>query len=70
MKTIRFKTTINCSNCLAKVTPALDKKEGIHSWNVDISNPDKILTVETEDLSAEDIIKTVKRTGFRAEEIA
>jgi len=69
MKTIQFKTNINCTNCLAKVTPFLDRKEGIQSWNVDIDNPDKILTVETELLDAEDIVKTIKRTGFEAEEI-
>jgi len=69
MGTIKFKTNINCTNCLARVTPFLDKKEGIKSWNVDIDNPDKILTVETEDLTAEDIVKTVKRTGFEAEVI-
>lgn len=67
MKTLRFKTNINCSNCLAKVTPFLDRKEGINSWNVDTETPDKILTVETEVLEAEDILKTVKRTGFEAE---
>ena len=69
MKTLRFKTNINCSNCLAKVTPFLDRKEGIHSWSVDTDNPDKILTVETEELEREDILKTIKRTGFEAEEI-
>ncbi|MDD2246713.1 MAG: cation transporter [Proteiniphilum sp.] len=67
MRTIRFKTNINCSNCLAKVTPFLNRKEGIHSWNMELDNPDKILVVETEDLAPEDIIKTVKRTGFDAE---
>lgn len=67
MKTLRFKTNINCSNCLAKVTPFLDRKEGVNSWNVDTETPDKILTVETEVLEAEDILKTVKRTGFEAE---
>lgn len=67
MKTIQFKTNINCSNCLAKVTPFLDRKEGIQSWRVDIDTPDKILTVETELLDAEDIVKTIKRTGFEAE---
>jgi hypothetical protein len=36
---------------------------------VDIDNPDKILTVETETLTADDIVKTIKRTGFVAEEI-
>lgn len=69
MGTIKFKTNINCSNCVAKVTPFLDKKEGITSWRVDTDNPDKILIVETSDLSAEDIVKTVKRTGFEAEPI-
>ena len=69
MKTIQFKTNINCSNCLAKVTPILDRKEGIQSWRVDIDNPEKILTVETELLDAGDIVKTIKRTGFEAEEI-
>lgn len=68
MKTLRFKTNINCSNCLAKVTPSLNQKEGIASWNVDLDNPDKILTVETESLMPEDIVKTVKRVGFEATE--
>ncbi|HOT64744.1 MAG: heavy-metal-associated domain-containing protein [Dysgonomonadaceae bacterium] len=69
MKTLRFKTNINCSNCLAKVTPSLNQKEGIASWNVDLDNPDKILTVETESLMPEDIVKTVKRVGFEATEM-
>lgn len=69
MKTIHFKTNINCTNCLAKVTPFLDRKEGIQSWSVDIDNPDKRLTVETDFLDAEDIVKTIKRTGFEAEVI-
>ncbi len=69
MKTLRFKTNINCTNCLAKVTPFLDRKEGIQSWKVDIDNPDKILTVETDQLEREDILKTIKRTGFDAEPV-
>lgn len=69
MKTLRFKTNINCSNCLAKVTPSLNQKEGIASWNVDLDNPDKILTVETESLMPEDIVKIVKRVGFEATEM-
>lgn len=69
MSTIKFKTNINCANCLAKVTPVLNKKEGIESWNVDTGNPDKILTVETDTLSVEDIIETIKPTGFQVEAI-
>lgn len=67
MKTFRFKTNINCGNCLAKVSPFLNRKEGIISWSVDTDNPDKILTVQTDELEEEDILKTVMRTGFEAE---
>ena len=66
---MKFKTNINCSNCVAKVTPFLDKKVGKEFWNVDIESPDKILSVDTDDLTEEDIVKTVKRTGFEAEAI-
>ena len=69
MKTIRFKTNMMCANCVGKVTPFLNKKDGISSWNVDTKHPDKILTVETETLSPDDIVKVVKRTGFTAKEI-
>ena len=69
MKTLKFKTNIECSNCEARVKPFLDKKEGIASWKVDTDHADKVLTVETESLEAKDIIKTIKRTGFVAEEM-
>ena len=69
MKTLKFKTNIECSNCEARVKPFLDKKVGIASWQVDTNHADKILTVETDSLEAKDVIKTVKRTGFVAEEI-
>ncbi|MBF6597532.1 MAG: heavy-metal-associated domain-containing protein [Fermentimonas sp.] len=69
MKTMKFKTNINCSNCVAKVTPFLDKKTGKGSWNVDTESDDKILTVENSELTAEDIVKTIKRTGFEANQI-
>lgn len=69
MKTLKFKTNIECGNCEARVKPFLDKKEGIASWEVDTDHEDKILTVETESLQPKDIIKTIKRTGFVAEEL-
>jgi copper chaperone CopZ len=69
METMKFKTNINCSNCVAKVTPFLDKKAGKGSWSVDTESNDKILTVENNELTAEDIVKTIKRTGFEANPI-
>ena len=69
MKPMKFKTNINCSNCVAKVTPFLDKKAGKGTWNVDTESDDKILTVENSELTVEDIVKTIKRTGFEANQI-
>lgn len=59
-----FKTNINCGGCIAKVTPFLDGESQIDNWEVDTENPNKILTVETEDLSKEEIMKLVESAGF------
>ncbi|MFT4857469.1 MAG: copper chaperone [Algoriphagus sp.] len=66
MKTQKFKTNINCGNCLAKVTPILNAEPRIKSWEVDLKSEDRILTVASEDMSAEDVFKTVIKAGFIA----
>jgi copper chaperone len=70
MKTLKFKTNINCSGCVASVTPHLNKEAGIKEWNVDTNNSDKILTVGTESLDAEDVKNVVEKAGFKAEDIS
>lgn len=67
--TLKFKTTINCGNCIRTVTPFLNELEGVKSWNVDTANPSKILTVETENTTAEVIIETVEDLGFDIEKV-
>ena len=64
MKVLKFKTNIQCSNCLAKVTPKLNEQSGINSWHVDLQDPDRTLTVETDVLEPEDIKKAVLKAGF------
>jgi len=66
MKIQKFKTNINCGNCLAKVTPILNAEPRIKSWEVDLKSDDRLLTVESEDMSAEDVFKTVIKAGFVA----
>ena len=56
MKTQKFKTNINCGNCLAKVT----------SWSVDLQSEDRILSVESEDITSDEVFKTVLKAGFIA----
>jgi copper chaperone len=66
MKTLKFKTNINCGNCVAKVTPFLNKEEDIISWKVDTSDPEKILTVEAEGIDEEYISSVIEKAGFKA----
>lgn len=67
MKTLKFKTNIQCNNCLAKVTPKLNEQSEIESWNVDLQDPERTLTVNTENLEPEAIKKAVLKAGFIAE---
>ncbi|PIB38457.1 heavy-metal-associated domain-containing protein [Maribacter sp. 4G9] len=63
MEKMKFKTNINCGGCVSKVTPFLDKQEGIKNWEVDTEKPDKILTSTSENK----VIETLGKIGFKAE---
>ncbi len=67
MKQLKFTSNIKCGGCIAKVTPFFNEAKGIQSWQVDIASPQKVLTVETDQLSAEDIQSLVAKAGFKAE---
>jgi len=66
METIKLKTTIKCDGCIAKATPFLDDAVGKGNWNVEITNPSKILTVEGA-ADESKVIEAVQRAGFKAE---
>ena len=68
MKTLKFKTNINCSNCVATAKPFLDSLPEATTWEVDTANPEKILTVKGEAVTAPDVIEKVKQAGFKVEE--
>jgi copper chaperone len=67
METLTFKTNIKCGGCIATVTPFLNAKKEISSWEVNTESPDKTLTVEG-DLTAAEIIKTLNEAGFQGEQ--
>ena len=68
MKVLTFTSNIACNGCVSKVKPFLDELEGLAHWQVDIENPQKILRVETDELSAEQIQEAVAKAGYRLEE--
>jgi len=67
MNTLKFKTNVKCGGCIATVTPYLNQVNGIVSWNVDTTDPLKIMTVETDGINAEEITSIMKTAGYQAE---
>jgi copper chaperone CopZ len=70
MSTLRFKTNINCGNCVRAVTPSLNEEVGANNWQVDTANPDKILTVTAAQAEAVQVMKAVKEAGFEIQPVA
>lgn len=69
MKTIQFKTNLQCGGCVSAVTPLLNKIEQINSWDVDTQKPDKILTVTSETSPEAEVISVLRSAGYQAEQI-
>ncbi|MET4075941.1 heavy-metal-associated domain-containing protein [Hymenobacter sp. UYCo722] len=65
MKTLQFKTNINCGGCIKAVTPALNQEAGAGNWQVDTATPDKILTINSDQLTAEQVVRAVEQAGFK-----
>jgi copper chaperone len=69
MKTLTFKTNIKCSGCVAKVTPVLQNAGDIATWEVNTASPDKVLTIQTEQLTPQEVQALVQQAGFTAQPI-
>ena len=60
MKTLQFKTNINCGGCVKAVTPTLNQEAGAGNWQVDTANPDKILTISSDQLTTAQVVEAVE----------
>ncbi len=65
--TLRFKTNIKCGGCIATVSPFLNGAPGISHWEVDTAGMDKILTVQSDGISEEEVIRIVQKAGYKIE---
>ncbi|GAB3982310.1 hypothetical protein GCM10028806_53710 [Spirosoma terrae] len=65
--TVKFKTNIKCGGCIATVTPFLNETVGEGHWQVDIQDPNKILTADTSAATATEIKQSIEKAGYQAE---
>ena len=70
MKTVQYKTNINCGSCIKSVTPFLNELDNVDEWKVDTDNPNKILTVELDDDDSDAVITAVTDAGFVIENLS
>jgi len=68
LETIKFKTTLKCSGCVATVTPFLNEALGEGHWEVEINNPSKVLSV-TGTTDHTKVIEALEKAGYKAEKI-
>lgn len=68
MKYQQFKTNVKCGACVATITPEMDKLSA-ESWSVDLTHPDRILTVEG-NLEEEAVLHALEKSGYKGEIIS
>ena len=66
METLKFKTNIKCSACVAKVTPSLNETVGENKWSVDLTNPARTLTINDNQDEIK-IVEALQKVGYKAE---
>lgn len=67
MKTLEFKTNINCGACVRSVKGFLDEVPGVERWEVDTASPEKTLRVTGHDLTEPAVMAAVREAGFEIE---
>ncbi len=65
----RFETTINCSSCVAKVSDALNEMFGRGNWEVDTTDPAKILSIHAEIDNVDELVLKLAELGYAATKI-
>ena len=66
--TMKFKTNLSCNGCVASLRPKMQEEKKIESWEMDLENEDKILTVHG-DLTASEVLEILDGVGFKGEKI-
>jgi copper chaperone len=69
MATYKFKTSMKCNGCIQTITPSLNNTKGIEHWEVDLSSDDKILTIESFNLTEAELIEVINKAGYKAEAV-
>ena len=65
MKTLRFKTNIESTQSVAKISNFIDNTIGIKNWEVDLRSPEKVLTIRGKINRPQTIIRKILSAGYQ-----
>lgn len=65
----KFHTNIKCAACIEKVTPTLDSLVGNNAWQVDLTDPKRVLTV-AETIDDQHLKDALAKVGYKAEKVS
>lgn len=69
MEERKFKTSAKCAGCVNKIAEKMDTATERASWDIDLSTPDRIMTVRDNALTDDAIQELVRSAGFKIEKI-
>ena len=69
MEVLVFKTNVRNKKHVTEVAHQLDQFTDISRWNFDLQDKDRILRIETDDLSPKIIENTLQQAGYYCEEL-
>ncbi len=69
MQIFVFKTNIRFKKHLNDIAPHLISTKGIHRWNLDFQDRDKILRIEASNLQPHLVEEMLKDAGYSCEEL-
>ncbi|RQP10954.1 MAG: copper chaperone [Chryseobacterium sp.] len=65
---LKFKTNLNCQNCVKAVTEPLNGCVGEGNWQVDTNHEDRVLHVfGDQKVTKEQVVDAVRDAGFEIE---
>ena len=64
-----LKTSPHSSNDIKRISVVLDNNPQIEVWNIDLEDCDKILRIESEGLTAGEVVNSLYKIGVWSEEL-
>jgi len=68
-ETVKYKTSIDCNNCVNTIMTNLPQEKGIKDVKCDLATKEVAVTYQKEKNNPEQIKKSIEKLGFTAKEV-